>query len=56
MTELSEFITVHPYLSVFLVLVLLCMVGAIADGIKGRAPRCGPCAACRAEQKKRGDA
>ena len=52
MNDLSVFITDHPYFSVFLAIVALCMVGAIADGIKGRSPKCGPCAACRVEQKK----
>ena len=53
MKDLSEFITIHPHFSVFLVIAAVVMVGAIADGIKGRAPRCGPCAACRAEAKRR---
>lgn len=39
MKDLSDFITIHPYFSVFIVLAALCMVGALADGIKGRRPR-----------------
>jgi len=53
MRDLSWFITEHTHFSVFIVLVALCMVAVLADGIKGRQPMRGPCAACRGKARKR---